>query len=100
MELVVGAELEIAAPARMAATMSLAQHGISSIGVFSSGGPIAVSIATATDASEAKTIELNWSVYNAAINELRSTRDGWRMLGFNDIAALRAAGDASLITFR
>ena len=72
----------------------------SRIGVFSSGGPIAVSIATATDASEAKTIELNWSVYNAAINELRSTRDGWRMLGFNDIAALRAAGDTSLITFR
>ena len=70
------------------------------IGVFSSGGPIAVSIATATDASHAKTIELNWSVYNAAISELRSTRDGWRMLGFNDIAALHAADDASLITFR
>lgn len=70
------------------------------IGVFTSGGPIAVSIATAVDATDAKTIELNWSVYNAAISELRSTRDGWRMLGFNDIAGLEAAGDADLITFR
>ena len=42
----------------------------------------------------------NWSIYNAAVAELRSTRDGWRMLGFNDIAALRAAGDDSLVTFR
>lgn len=70
------------------------------IGLFSSGGPIAVSIATATEASHAKTIELNWSIYNAALSELRATRDGWRMLGFNDIAALKAAGDNKLITFR
>lgn len=72
----------------------------SRIALFSSGGPIAVSIATATEASEPKTIEINWSVYNAAVSELRSTRTGWRMLGFNDIAALRAAGDDALITFR
>lgn len=72
----------------------------SRIALFSSGGPIAVSIATATEASHAKTIELNWSIYNAALSDLRSTRDGWRMLAFNDIAALKAAGDDSLITFR
>jgi broad specificity phosphatase PhoE len=70
------------------------------IGLCSSGGPIAISIATATGAPDAKAIEINWSVYNAAVAELRSTRDGWRMLAFNDIAALRAAGDDSLVTFR
>ena len=70
------------------------------IGLCSSGGPIAISIATATGAPDDKAIELNWSIYNAAVAELRTTRDGWRMLGFNDIAALRAAGDDSLVTFR
>ena len=54
----------------------------------------------ATGAPDDKAIELNWSIYNAAVAELRTTRDGWRMLGFNDIAALRAAGDDSLVTFR
>ena len=70
------------------------------IGVCSSGGPIAIAIATATGAPDDKAIEINWSVYNAALAELRSTREGWRMLAFNDITALRNTGDDSLVTFR
>lgn len=72
----------------------------SRIGVFTSGGPIAVAVATAVAADAHKTIEINWGVYNTGISELRSTRSGWRLLGFNDISALRAAGDAALITHR
>ncbi|GAB3672729.1 histidine phosphatase family protein [Salinisphaera aquimarina] len=70
------------------------------IGVFSSGGPIAVAISAAMAASDDKTIELNWSIYNASISDLRSTRSGWRLLGFNDISALHGAGDPALVTFR
>lgn len=70
------------------------------LALFSSGGPIAVALGAALGASDATTIELNWSVYNASIAELRSTRTGWRMLGFNDISAQREAGDPALVTFR
>lgn len=70
------------------------------IAVCSSGGPIAVAVATALEASALKTIELNWGIRNASVSELRSTRQGWRLTAFNDVAALRAAGDADLLTFR
>lgn len=72
----------------------------SRIAVFTSGGPIAVAIATAVEASPRKTIEINWSIHNAAISALRSTRTGWRLTGFNDISALQAAGDRRLLTYR
>ncbi|WP_353247842.1 histidine phosphatase family protein [Salinisphaera sp. T31B1] len=68
--------------------------------VFSSGGPIAVAVGTALGIPDTTTLELNWSLYNAAVTDLRSTRDGWRLLGFNDISAQRRAGDAALVTFR
>jgi len=68
--------------------------------VFASGGPIAVALGAALGAPDDKIIELNWSIYNAAIADLRSTRTGWRMLGFNDICAQREAGDPLLVTFR
>ncbi len=68
--------------------------------VFASGGPIAVALGAALGATDDKIIELNWSVYNAAVADLRSTRTGWRMLGFNDISAQREARDPSLVTFR
>ncbi len=70
------------------------------IGVFSSGGPIAVAVAQAVAASAENTIQLNWSIYNASISELRSTRHGWRVLGFNDITHLRLPGDGALVTHR
>jgi len=72
----------------------------SRLALFSSGGPIAVALGAALGAADDTTIELNWSVYNASIAELRSTKTGWRMLGFNDISAQREAGDPALITFR
>jgi len=72
----------------------------SRIALFTSGGPTAVAIAAAVEASARKTIEMNWSIHNAAISELRATRGGWRLTGFNDISALRAAGDPALITMR
>lgn len=70
------------------------------VAVFTSGGPIAVAVAAATDAGPARTLELNWSIHNGAVSTLRSTRAGWRLTGFNDISAQHAAGDPALVTFR
>lgn len=71
-----------------------------SIGLFSSGGPIAAAIASCVGASAEHTLQLNWSIYNASISELRSTRKGWRLSAFNDITHLRLTGDSALVTFR
>lgn len=70
------------------------------IAVFTSGGPIAVAVAIATAASDAKTLELNWSLYNGSVSALRSTKTDWRLTAFNDISTLRAARDPALVTFR
>lgn len=88
---------------RVTAALTRLRHDYprdSRIAVFTSGGPTAVAMAHALQASADKTIEINWSIHNAAISELRATRSGWRMTGFNDISALRDAGDDSLITLR
>jgi broad specificity phosphatase PhoE len=70
------------------------------IAVFTSGGPIAVSVGAALNLSPEQTIELNWRVFNAAITELHSTRHGWALQHFNDITHLRMQKDPKLITHR
>lgn len=70
------------------------------IAVFTSGGPIAASVAEALDLDAERTIELNWRVFNAAITELRSTRHGWALQSFNNVTHLRIQKDPELITHR
>lgn len=70
------------------------------IAVFTSGGPIAVAVAQALNLSAQETIRVNWTVYNASITELRSTRTGWRLMGFNNIAHLRLENDPDVVTLR
>lgn len=70
------------------------------IAVFTSGGPIAVSVAHALDLSAQETIRVNWTVFNASITELRSTRSGWRLVGFNNITHLRLENDPDVMTLR
>lgn len=72
----------------------------SRIAIFTSGGPIAVAVAASVEASDRKTLEINWGVHNASVTSLRSRRSGWRLAGFNNVSALRATGDTSLITYR
>lgn len=68
--------------------------------LFTSGGPIAVSLAMALGLDDETIMQINWSINNAAMTRLRSTRSGWRLLGFNDITHLRLANDPALITHR
>lgn len=69
------------------------------IAVFSSGGPIGAAVGASVGASADRTLQLSWDVYNASISELRSTRNGWRLVGFNNVSHLRgASGDDALVT--
>lgn len=69
------------------------------IAVFTSGGPIAAAVAVSMGASAEHTLQLSRTIYNASVSELRSTRTGWRLQGFNDIGYLRRAnGDDALVT--
>lgn len=67
---------------------------------FTSGGPVAVAVASCLGLSPAQTVQLNWVVHNAAVTDLRSTRTGWRLMGFNNITHLRLENDPDVITLR
>lgn len=70
------------------------------IAAFTSGGPIAVAVGEALGLSAAATIELNWVLFNASITELRSTKTGWRLMGFNNVTHLELEGEPGLVTSR
>lgn len=70
------------------------------IGVFTSGGPIAVSVGSALDVSDDTIIQINWGVYNASLHEFQSNKTGWRLTGFNNTTHLRSESDAELVTLR
>lgn len=70
------------------------------LAVFSSGGPISVAVAQSLGLSAPETIRLNWSIYNASVTELRSTRQGWRLIGFNNITHLRLENNPDVVTLR
>lgn len=70
------------------------------IAVFTSGGPIAVSVAAALGLSAEQTAELNWRIFNASVTELQSNRRGWALQHFNDITHLRLEKNPALITHR
>jgi len=70
------------------------------IALFTSGGPIAVGVSEALGLDPQATIELNWVLFNASITELRTTRAGWRLMGFNNVTHLQLAGQPGLVTSR
>jgi broad specificity phosphatase PhoE len=70
------------------------------IALCTSGGPIAVSVGEALGLSAEATIELNWVLFNASITELRTTRTGWRLIGFNNVTHLELEGEPGLVTSR
>ena len=70
------------------------------VALFTSGGPIAVATGTALGVSDDMMIQTNWTVYNASFTEFSSNKDGWRLMGFNNISHLRRENDPDLITHR
>lgn len=70
------------------------------IAVFSSGGPIAVSIGMAMELTDLRTIETSWEVINASVTRLKYGKGRVTLTGFNDITHLELTGDKTLLTYR
>ena len=66
------------------------------IGVFTSGGPIGVSVQTALNAPEIKAAELNWRIYNCSVTKYTFNESRFSLDQFNDISYL----PKDLLTYR
>ena len=66
------------------------------IGVFTSGGPIGVSVQTVLDAPEIKAAELNWRVYNCSVTKFTFSAERFSLDQFNDVSYL----SPDILTYR
>ncbi len=67
------------------------------VAVFSSGGPIGISVQTALEAPEIKACELNWRVHNGSVTEFTFSANRISLDSFNNVAHFT---DPELLTFR
>jgi len=67
------------------------------VAVFSSGGPVGVSVQTALEAPEIKAAELNWRVHNSSVTEFTFSKNRIALDAFNAISHLT---DPELLTYR
>lgn len=70
------------------------------LAVFTSGGPISVTIQKALGLSDSNTMEVSWQIMNASITRFKYNQKGIMLAGFNDISHLELEGDARLLTYR
>jgi broad specificity phosphatase PhoE len=75
-------------------------EGRAATAVFTSGGPITVACQVALGIPDARILDLNWSLLNAGVTQVRARSTGLRLAHFNSVAHLDVACDASLITYR
>jgi broad specificity phosphatase PhoE len=66
------------------------------VAVFTSGGPIGVSVQTALSAPEIKALELNWRVHNGSVTEYTFSGGRVSLDGFNLVSHL----PPDMLTFR
>ena len=67
------------------------------VAVFSSGGPVGISVQTALEAPDIKAAELNWRVHNASVTEFTFSRNRLALDAFNAIPHLT---EPELLTYR
>jgi broad specificity phosphatase PhoE len=60
------------------------------IALFTSGGPVAVSVQTVLQAPDIKTADLNWRVYNCSVTRYTFSGERVSLDAFNDVAHLPA----------
>ena len=66
------------------------------IGIFSSGGPIGVSVQPALEAPDMKAAELNWRIYNCSVTKFSFNKHRFTLDQFNDTSYL----SEELLTYR
>jgi len=89
--------------ARVAASLRLVmeRHGKGkTIAVFTSGGPIAASLAHVLGIPGEGAMYLNWQLLNTSISRFMYNEERITLAGFNAITHLEIAGDPALITYR
>jgi broad specificity phosphatase PhoE len=67
------------------------------VAVFSSGGPVGVSVQTVLEAPDIKAAELNWRVHNASVTEFTFSANRVALDAFNAIPHLT---DPEMLTYR
>ncbi|HDI59665.1 MAG TPA: histidine phosphatase family protein [Desulfobacteraceae bacterium] len=72
--------------------------GCRRVAVFTSGGPIAVSVQAALSLSPAVAIELGWQVYNTSVSVIETDGNGFSLKTFNAIGHLEIEADPNLKT--
>jgi broad specificity phosphatase PhoE len=70
------------------------------IAVFTSGGPIAASLAHVLGISGERAMYLNWQLLNTSISRFMYNDQRITLAGFNIITHLELAGDQTLMTYR
>jgi len=70
------------------------------IAVFTSGGPISVSVQTALNLSDENTLRLTWQILNASVTRLKYSGNRLMLSGFNDVTHLELQKDHELMTYR
>ena len=77
------------------------RHGAKKrLAVFTSGGPISVTIQSALNLSSRKTLEISWQLLNASITRIKYNSRGIMLAGFNDVTHLELERDEKLLTYR
>ena len=64
----------------------MTRHGANKrLVVFTSGGPISVTVQNALGLSDKKTLEISWQILNASITRIKYNSHGMMLAGFNEV---------------
>lgn len=89
--------------ARVAGSLRLLMesHGRGkTLAIFTSGGPIAASLAHVLGISGERAMRLNWQLVNSSVSRFMYNEERITLAGFNSFTHLELAGDPSLVTYR
>jgi len=70
------------------------------VAVFTSGGPIAVTVQKALNLPSKETLNLMWQIVNTSITRFKFSDRRLALFGFNDFSHLEMAKDRRLMTYR
>lgn len=84
----------------LAALHQLVESPARSIWAFTSGGPIAVIVASILHTPEDKIFDLSWSLVNTGVTRLRPGSRGPSLITYNALPHLRRMRDERLVTLR
>jgi broad specificity phosphatase PhoE len=70
------------------------------LAVFTSGGPISVTVQMALDLSDEKAMAVSWQIMNTSVTRFKYKSNDIALAGFNDVSHLMLKGDRNLLTYR